>query len=287
VSGIVNEYGEPNIIPDENLGKVKNSGFETQLGFNKTVGDLNITLGGNFTYNKSEVIFLDDAAGIPDYQKRAGRPLGSQLLYKTKGIYKTSEDLDTYPGVPGHGLGDLIIEDVNGDGTINANDRVRESLSNVPQIIYGFSGGLNYKDFDFSFLLQGQARSVQYVLTEAGTVGNYFDSWASNRWSPNNPDGTYPRVDVRTSSSINGGLYRNDFWLYNTSFFRIKNVELGYNLPEGIASKLRLKGARIYVNGLNLATISKVKDFDPEGQSESAQFYPQQRIYNIGVNIKF
>jgi TonB-dependent starch-binding outer membrane protein SusC len=82
-------------------------------------------------------------------------------------------------------------------------------------------------------------------------------------------------------------LYKNDFWLYNTSFMRIKNVELGYTLPGAVAEKVKLTGARIYVNAFNLATFSKVKDFDPEGQSESAQFYPQQQIFNIGANLKF
>jgi TonB-dependent starch-binding outer membrane protein SusC len=287
VSGIVNEYGKAPIIPAENIGEVKNSGIEVQLGYNQTLGDFNVRLNGNFTYNKSEAIFLDDAPGAPEYQKRIGSPLGSQLLYRTVGIFRTAEDLATYPKLPGNQLGDLIYEDVNKDGQINGNDRVREDLSNVPQIIYGFAAGVEYKNFDLSILLQGQARVAQYVLQEAGSVGNYFNSWAENRWSPSNTDGTFPRVDTRTSSSINGGLNRNDFWLYNTAFLRIKNVELGYSLPAGVLEKVRITGARIYVNGFNLATFSKVKDFDPEGRSENAQFYPQQQIFNIGVNLKF
>lgn len=287
VSGIVNEYGKTAIIPAENIGEVKNSGVEVQLGYHQTVGDFDVSLNGNFTYNKSEAIFLDDAAGIPDYQKRIGSPLGSQLLYRAIGIFQTAEDLANYPKLPGNQLGDLIFEDVNKDGQINANDRVREDLSNVPQIIYGFGAGVTYKNFDLSILLQGQARVAQYVLPESGSVGNYFNSWAESRWSPDNTSGTYPRVDTRTSSSINGGLNRNNFWLYNTSFLRIKNVELGYNLPVGVAEKVKLSGARIYVNAFNLATFSKVKDFDPEGRSESAQFYPQLQIFNIGVNLKF
>jgi TonB-dependent starch-binding outer membrane protein SusC len=293
VSGIVNEYPSGNplspspIIPDENIGEVKNGGIEAQLGYHGTIGGLNINLAGNVTYNKSEVVFMDDPEGIPAYQEREGRPLGSQLLYKTNGIFHTTDDLTAYPKLPGNQPGDLIYRDVNNDGVIDANDRVREELSNVPQIVYGFTAGLTYKNFDLTILLQGQARSVQYVLTEAGEVGNYFNSWAENRWSPSNPEGTYPRVDVRTSSSINGSLYKNDFWLYNTSFMRIKNVELGYNLPESLAGKVKLNGARIYVNAFNLATFSKVKDFDPEGQSESAQFYPQQQIFNVGANLKF
>jgi TonB-linked SusC/RagA family outer membrane protein len=290
VSGIVNEYraGEKDfparIVPDENIGKIQNAGVEAQLAYNFSVGDMHLNLGGNLTYNKSKVIFMDDAAGAPAYQKKEGYPIGATLLYQAQGIFKDAEALTKYPKLTGNVPGDLIYKDVNNDGVINGLDQTRQSLTNVPQIIYGFTVGGTFKNFDLTILLQGQARSVQYVLTEAGEVGNYFNSWAANRWSPSNPNGTYPKVDVRTSSSINGSLNKNDFWLYNTSFFRIKNVELGYNIPTG---KLGLKGARVYVSGFNLATFSKVKDFDPEGQSESAQFYPQQQIFNVGANLKF
>lgn len=295
VSGIVNEYPSgtgngqvPPIIPDENMAQVKNGGFEMQLGYNHTFGGgIRLNVSGNFTYNKSEVVFIDDPEGIPEYQKREGAPVGAQLLYQTQGIFNDAEELTQYPKVPGNQPGDLIFKDTNNDGTINANDMVMENLSNIPQIIYGFTTSVTFKNFDFMMLLQGQARSVQYVLTEAGEVGNYFASWADNRWSPNNTDGTFPRVDVRTSSSINGALYRNNFWLYNTSFLRIKNVELGYNIPAPLAEKVKLSSARVYISAYNLATFSKVKDFDPEGQSESAQFYPQQQIFNLGVNLKF
>lgn len=287
VSGIVNEYGKKPIIPAENIGEVTNAGFEFQASYDQTIGEINLHLGGNFTYNKSNVVFLDDPSGMLDYQKREGHPVGSQLVYQAIGIFRTAEDLTTYPSLPGNQLGDLIYKDVDGSGSITANDRVRADLSNVPQVIYGFNAAVNYKNFDLSILLQGQARVQQYVLQEAGSVGNYFDSWASNRWSPSNPDGSYPRVDTRTSSSINGGLNRNDFWLYNTSFLRIKNVELGYTIPASAMSRIKLTSARVYASAFNLATFSKVKDFDPEGTSESAQFYPQQQIFNIGVNLKF
>jgi TonB-dependent starch-binding outer membrane protein SusC len=293
VSGIVNEYGTgtpvnpPPIIPDENIGEVKNSGVEGQITYRWNKGDWGLNIGANATYNVSEVVFMDDPEGIPSYQEREGRPLGSQLLYKTDGVFKSEEDLANYPSLPGNQPGDLRYVDVNNDGTIDANDRVREELSNVPQIIYGFNIGVTFRNFDLTILLQGQAKSVQYVLTEAGEVGNYFSSWADNRWSPTNPEGTFPRVDVRTSSSINGGLYRNDFWLYNTAFMRIKNIELGYNVGGDALSKVHLNGARIYISAFNLATFTKVDDFDPEGQSESAQFYPQQQIFNAGINLKF
>jgi hypothetical protein len=130
----------------------------------------------------------------------------------------------------------------------------------------------------------GQSRVSQYVLPESGTVGNFYSSWADNRWSPSNVQGTYPRVDTRASSSVNGGLYPNTFWLNDASFLRLKNVELGYNFPAGM---LRLQSLRLYVNAFNLITFTKVKDYDPEGNSNSGQFYPQQRIVNIGVNVRF
>lgn len=287
-SGIVNEYDVARIIPDVNFGRVDNAGIEVQLGYNHSfANDLRVNLTGNFTYNKSEVIELGDPEGIPAWQKREGKPVGAQLLYQTQGIFNDAEELGEYPKVPGNQPGDLIFVDYDKNDAITADDMVREELTNIPQIIYGFTGSVTFRNFDFMVLFQGQARVAQYVLTEAGEVGNYFKSWADNRWSPTNPDGTYPRVDVRTSSSINGSLYKNNFWLYNTSFLRIKNIELGYNFPANLTEKVKLNSARLYVSAYNLATFSKVKDFDPEGQSESAQFYPQQQIFNIGVNLKF
>ena len=89
VSGIVNERGVPNIIPQENIGEVKNQGFEAILTYNKKFDDLTIFANANFTYNKNEVVFLDDSEGIPDYQLRKGKPLGSDLLYETIGIFRT------------------------------------------------------------------------------------------------------------------------------------------------------------------------------------------------------
>lgn len=287
VTGIVNEHGGTSIIPDENIGNVENKGIEVQLGYNQQFGDWTVYANANMTYNKSNVIFMDDPVNAISYQQKEGKPLFTDLYYDAIGIFQTQEEIDEKPSLAGNIPGDLIYRDVNEDLEITADDKVRNDLSNVPRTIFGLTGGAAYKGWDFSFLLQGQAQSVQYILEEAGTIGNYTSTWADNRWRPDKPNGTYPRVDTRTSSSINGGLNRNDFWLVNTAFLRIKNVELGYNLPQGALEKIKLKGARVYVNALNLATFSEAKDFDPEGDSESGQFYPQHQIFNIGANIKF
>jgi hypothetical protein len=145
-----------------------------------------------------------------------------------------------------------------------------------------------YKNFDVAVLFAGQAKVSQHVLPESGTVGNFYSSWADNRFNEvNNPSGTYPKVAERASSAVSGGLYNNTFWLNNASFLRLKNVEIGYTLTSQALSKLKLGGLRFYMNGFNLVTLTKVKDYDPEGSNGSGQFYPQQRIINVGVNLKF
>ncbi|MFT2008276.1 TonB-dependent receptor [Pontibacter sp. 13R65] len=292
VTGIVNPYNDnsPNynsLVPSENIGRVDNNGIEATLGYNKSSGDFKYNISGNITYATNKIVFRDEAPEVLDYQRETGRPMNSYLLYKTIGIFRTQEDLDNYPHPAGTRLGDLIYEDYNGDGEITADDMVRTNLSNIPQIVYGVNLGAEYKNFDLSVLFQGQGRVRQHVLPDVGISGNYFSSWADNRWSPTNPDGSYPRVDTRTGSSVSGGLFRNDFWLYNTAFLRLKNVELGYNLPSQLLSKIKIENVRIYANAFNLLTFSKVKDFDPETNSGNAQFYPQQRIINLGVNVRF
>ncbi|BAV08908.1 TonB-linked outer membrane protein, SusC/RagA family [Filimonas lacunae] len=291
VTGIVNPYIPDNtvfpLVPDENIGKINSSGIEATLGYNKKKGDWSYGITGNFTYAKSKIIFIDEAAGVLDYQKKTGRPLNTYLLYNAIGIFQSADDIAKYPHLSVAQPGDLIYQDINNDGVINADDQVRTKYGNVPEITYGLVMNGGYKNIDISIVLSGQARVSQYVLPEAGTVGNFYNSWAANRWSPTNPGGYYPRVDTRASSSVNGGLYENNFWLNNASFLRLKNIELGYNFTGRLLQKTRLQAARVYVNAFNVFTITKVKDYDPEGNNASGQFYPQQRIINLGVNVRF
>ena len=209
------------------------------------------------------------------------------LLYNVIGMFRTQADLDAHPKAPGTKLGDLIYQDINDDGIINADDQVRTNYSNIPQITYGLNFNASYKNFDFSMLFAGQARVSQYVLPESGNIGNFYSSWADNRYSVNNINGTFPRVTERSGNAISGGNYRNNFWLNDASFLRLKNVELAYNLKGDFLSKLKISGVRVFASAFNLFTITKVKDYDPEGTSESGQFYPQQRIINLGANVKF
>ena len=286
VTGIVNPFGSDPLLPSENIGRVDNDGIESTLGYTHT-GRFSYGISGNVTFAKSKVIFRDEAPATLDYQRETGKPLNTYLLYRSLGIFRNQAELDSYPHVPGAMVGDLRYEDYNKDGKITADDQVRSELGNIPQVTYGINLTASWNNFDFSAVFAGQTRVRQYVLGEAGTVGNFYSSWADNRFSPTNPEGTFPRVSERASSAISGGLYRNDFWLNNTSFLRLKNVELGYNFKHGFINRAGLQSIRLYANAFNVFTITDVKDFDPESSSESGQFYPQQRIINLGVNIKF
>jgi len=291
ISGIVNPYNDGSssynpLVPSENIGKINNGGFEATLGYSHE-GDFSYNISGNVTYAKSKIINIDEASGLVDYQKQTGLPLNTYLLYNSIGIFRTQADLDKYPHLANAQLGDLILEDHNGDKKITADDMVRSKYGNVPELTYGINMGASWKNFDISLVFSGQAMVSNYVLPESGTVGNFYSAWADNRWSPTNINGSYPRVDTRASSSINGGLNPNTFWLDNSAFIRLKNIVFGYTLPQNIISHVGLSKARIYVNAFNLFTITKVKDYDPEGNNQSAQFYPQQRIINVGLNINF
>lgn len=287
-SGIVNPYGSDPLVPAENIGKINSNGIEASLGYsNSTKSGIGYRISGNFTYAKSKIIDIDEAPGTLAHQRQTGRPLNTDLLYDVLGIFRTADDLNKYAHLPQAQLGDLIYRDYNGDGQITADDQVRTQYGNIPEITYGILLGADFKGFDMSAVFAGQTHVSQYVLPESGTIGNFYSSWADNRWSPTNTNGNYPRVDERASSSINGGLYRNNFWLNNASFFRLKNIELGYTINADILSRIKIAGLRIYASAFNLFTITPVKDYDPEGIQGSGQFYPQQRIINVGANVKF
>lgn len=286
-TGIVNGYDQDPLVPDENIGEVKSNGFEATLGYHSSGEDFTWGATGNFTYAKNEVVFIDEAAGTLDYQKRTGSSLNTYLLYNAIGIFRSEEELNNYPHVPGAMVGDLIYEDYNNDGQITADDMVRSKYGNIPQMTFGLVLDAAYKNFDLSVVFSGQAMVSQYVLPESGTVGNYYSTWADNRYSPSNPNGSYPRVSERASSAISGGLYRNNFWLNNATFVRLKNIQLGYTVPNQVLEKFGISSLRLYASAFNLFTITDVKDYDPEGSSESGQFYPQQKIINLGFNVQF
>jgi len=281
-------------LPQENLGKVDNFGWELQMGWNDKVGKVNYNLGFNFTQAKNKIVFMDEAADVPDQLRREGFPLDSYIVYPTDGVFQNQAQVDAAPAkLDGTVPGEPNYIDSNGDGVINASDRIRIYSSNVPEIQYGFLGGISYKGLDFNFLLQGQANAEIIVFfDQSGALPEYV---FTERWTPQNTNARYPRAftqgDPYSGNQNSAENFQGaDLWLHDASFLRLKEVELGYTFSK---EKVRFGKARVFFRGLNLLTMfSDIYDLglDPEA-SRYDNFrdstYPSLKSYSFGVNLTF
>jgi hypothetical protein len=214
--------------------------------------------------------------------------LNTQYGYRAIGIFQTQAEVDAAAKQVGKTApGDVRYEDINKDGQINDLDRVAIGKSNTPEIIFGINGGFQYKNFDFSFLFQGATNVNQYYSGEGAWpffVGSGALKANLDRWTPSNPNASEPRVLI---DPTNMNHAESSFWMRDASYIRLKNVELAYNVP---LEKLKIgfiRGVRVYINANNVATWSKIKNYDPENASGRGWDYPQFRIWNAGVNFKF
>jgi len=269
------------VLPDQNIGEVSNKGIEMSLMHRNKVNTFDYYIGGNFTFARNKINFFDEAANVPEWQKRTGHSIDSWLVYKTDGIYQTEEEVNSTPHLMNAQPGDIKYVDIDGDGEITDNDRIRIHQGPIPEIVYGISMGGKWKNIELNILWTGQARAKQMIKP---TGYNVDVEYYKNRWTTENTNSKYPRA-FTTQDQINNKS--SDFWLKDASFLRLKNVELAYNLPSSWLEKVKILNARIYVSGFNLFTIDKIKILDPEGTQSSGMYYPQQRIYNIGLNVSF
>lgn len=271
-------------LPDQNIGEINNQGIELSINHSNTVGDIRYYIGGNFTYTKNKIVFFDEAANIPEWQKRTGYSIDSWLMYKTDGIYNTWDEINSTPHLEGTKPGDIKYLDIDGDEAITQKDRVRDYSSNVPQIVYGINLGLEWKGLGFNMLWTGQAKATQMIVPYGFVPQQeFFDGrWISAEKTPN---AKYPAA-FNYKDTYNTEW--SDFWLYDASFIRLKNVEVSYTFPEKILKKIGMQNLRVYLTGNNLFTIDNIKFQDPESNATSAgQYYPQQRTYSFGINLSF
>lgn len=283
-------------LPDENIGECSSQGTEIVLNYTKKIGDFRLNVGGNFTYADNKINFIDEPATTLEWQKRTGKSIGvtddyRYLMYEADGIFHTQEELDAYPHLANTTVGDLKFVDVNKDGVIDANDKVRQDKPSIPKIMYGLNLGMDYKDWSLNLLFQGAAQVWQYTFMDAGLVGNFPKDFYENRWTPEHIDGTYPKVYNRDESPAGGGSYRNTFWLNNSSYLRLKNIVVSYSLPASLLKKTPLSAVRLSLSGYNLLTFTGVRNNDPE-ITDSDQGYvawetPQSKVVNFGINVTF
>ncbi|TCD26456.1 TonB-dependent receptor [Pedobacter psychrodurus] len=273
-------------LPSENLGKVLNRGIEMEVLHHNNIGDsFKYNVRGNITFARNKVIFMDEAANIPDYQRKTNIPIDSWFLYQSDGIYQNQQEINNTPHPAGTGVGDIRYKDINNDGAINDLDKVRTPLTRTPEIMFGTSVGASWKNIDFTVFFQGQARAKSY-LAPAGL--NMVQEFFEKRWQ-NPGDNKYPRnFSGPTGRTFGVNTLESDLWLRNAAFVRLKNIEFGYTFSKTLIEKIKMQNVRLYISGTNLFSIDRFgPSFDPETPSNSGQYYPQQRVINVGANITF
>ena len=303
--------------PTQNAGKVRNMGIELELTYRKQLNrNLHFTGTANFAAIQNEVISL--AGGTPIVGGRidnnyyatlttVGHPIGAFYLLNMEGIYQTPLEVFThaYQG-PGVQPGDVKFKDISGpqgktDGVINDYDRTFAG-SPIPKFTYGFTGNLEYKRFDLSVFLQGVYGNSIYnqILTD---IEGFYRSFnitervATNSWQGQGTSNQFPRLSW--NGATNNKMPSTRF-LESGSYMRVKNVQLGYNLPSGLLSKLTISQTRVFASVQNLLTFTNYTGLDPEQYTSNNSLgdgvravgidwgtYPSARTYTVGINVNF
>lgn len=275
-----------------NAGSVRNRGWELQLNYRDYIDELRYSVTFNISDVDNEIL---DLAGTGPYfngeDNRLIRKVGSEIDalwgYRSDGYY-TQEDLDNgYPTLAADAKpGDIKYIDLNDDGTINDDDKAIIG-STIPNYTYSANVELGWKNFDFLMQLQGvgkQDMSINGAFIEAGSWEGFTIDIAGDYWTPDNTDALFPRPQKQT----NKNSWPADRWVVDGSYLRLKNLQLGYSLPEKWLDKTKLDRVRIFIGGTNLYTISDLKDWgiDAESPTGRGDFYPTTKNYTVGINIE-
>ena len=278
--------------PYQNVGAVRNRGWEWNLNYSDSRGDWSWNVGFSLSKVKNEI---QEMGGLEETISgntinRIGEPIGAYFGYKAIGLYRTEEDLlrTNYQGevIKQNGvapkLGDIMYADLNDDGNITAEDR--DIIGNpFPELSYGISMGASWKNFDFTAFWQGVSGIYRYSWeTTTDIRGNFTDRWL-NRYSAENPNGSMPALGNTMNDSY------SSFWLEKSDYLRLKNVELGYTFRQPFLVKAGISSIRLYLAGTNLLTFTPLKHWDPEKGSGDTRndVHPNMRTYSIGVNVQF
>ena len=276
-------------LPRENIGEMSNKGIEGLVSWADRAGKVEYDVTFNMTYAKNKLIFWDETPGIPDYQKRTGKPVNTELWYIADGVFNTQEELDSYPHWPNARTGDIKFVDTNGDDVINADDRVRADKNSQPPFVFGTTMGIRWNNFDLRALFQGAMGGITYIWRErAGEAGNYYKFMYDNRWTEENPMVEHPRAYNRENEywAKQGTDQKNTYYQFKTDYLRLKSMEVGYTFNFPSIRNVGIQDLRLYVNGSNIFTIDNVKVQDPEA-NDTGREYPQRRIWNVGVSVTF
>lgn len=279
--------------PIRNIGTVDNTGFELGLNYRNNINGFNYQINGSVTRITNEVVDLRGQTIFNDRNIiREGYPIDSYNLIHAIGIFQSQEEIDSSPFQtadtrPGY----IKYQDTNGDGFVTEDDRII-SGGVIPEFTYQFSLNFGYKGFEINAFFQG----VQNINTYTSLIAAqpfWFGTavtkeWITDAWTPENRNARLP-ILTTYESSFNENFRNSDFWLRDASYLRMKNLQIGYTIPNQILSKYGITNLKFYLNGQNLLTFSKMKDFDPEKNISGNNFYeyPTVKMYTAGLNVTF
>ncbi len=292
-------------LPFENIGIIDNRGFEVVLNYRGNVKDFNFFTNFNFGYARNEIVDVAEAEDVDPLRKLTGRqiqiPGQNRIGFIAEGLFLTQQEIDDLNASAPDGVyqtqnpqpGDIRYADITGDGKVDNDDRTFIGNNTIPEVTFGLNLGFSYKQFDFSALFQGAANFDMYLANEAAWAffngGKVFDrhldrAQIGTDGNVINTNASYPRLTL-INNAVNERT--SSYWIVPGDYIRFKNIEIGYSLPEKVLNKIGINKLRVYLNGRNLVTWSKIKHLDPENPQTRGWFYPQQRVYNLGVNLQF
>ena len=291
--------------PMANVGKMKSYGWDGNIAYSQRIGQVNLQLRANFTYQTTDVIDKDEAANELWYKMEKGFQLNQSRGFIALGLFKDQEDIDRSPSQEALSNktilpGDIKYKDVNGDGVITDDDIVPLGYREVPGLQYGIGLSANWKNWGINLLFQGTGKCDFFVggsgprAFHDGKRGNILQVMVDgNRWIPKEISGTEATEDPNadwprlTYTNNNNNNRKSTFWLKERKYLRLRNLEITYDLPQMWTRKFLVSNMRIGFIGQNLFTWAPFKWWDPEGTNESGSSYPINRTYSCYIQFSF
>ena len=271
-----------------NAGIVDSWGTEIGANYYKKIGNVELNLGGTFTYNRSKIVEMLEEPAAYDYTRSTGNPVGQIFGLQAIGYFVDQADIDnSLPQQFGPvKAGDIKYKDMNGDKVINSDDRVAMGYnSTCPETYYSFSLGLEWKGLGFSAQFQGVGNytailsgTYYHPLVDNTTISNYA---YQNCWTPETPNARFPRL---TTETVDNNLQTSSLWLADRSFLKLRNCEVYYKLPSSWLNRFWMKNAKVYVRGVDLLSFDSIDQLDPEAMNNS---YPATRSVHVGLSVGF
>jgi TonB-linked SusC/RagA family outer membrane protein len=286
-------------LPPQNLGIVRNKGFEFEIVYNGNIGkDFSFNIKGNYSYAKNTILEIDEVPPTYEYRRQTGQSIGSVQQWIWEGYYSEEEVKD--PKVPKY-IGSTTLpgflkyRDMNGDGVITTDDQGYFGKPNLPNTTIGLNTGFTFKRVSLNILLQSALNSdVQVGYQFTAPFKANLQAIHLKRWTPETAaTAEFPALVTNFHGTYMSPGSNSSYWAVNGNYLRLRSIELSYRIPEKLVKKIGFKGLRVYANGYNLASWSKTFErfgVDPEiARSSSASgtdaTYPQQAIFNAGMNI--